>query len=389
MAGGLRRRVTAISLPAGPVIGHGGAVTELAQDAAAGLIQVPDAHVAAVPCPGCVPLVGRARVAVVHVEIRVDGAGDAGELNPGLQLARGCCVALDLVIDLGRSVGCGEEDVPAVGLGVGGELRIRWQAYQDGVVRQVGGHLGRVDREQLSISPVGVVPVPRTGGQRVEVQIRRVLAGGDRGVVPARGIAEVGVPVGVLPRRIECLARGARAQDHGHDLPGRGDAGSLLGAQRLEEGRWRRLVVVLRGNPIVGSIDAGSADFIQKAEIGVTGVAVSVSADLQGRPQAVVDRSRVRIAVHLDAVDEKAHPGCILSADDVVGIAVNHIDAGGSHVDPARSVVLVEEDLAAHPDSQGIAVAPADDLAVMGGRPVDVDPGRHGELSGGIRVRRT
>ncbi len=179
LAGALGGDVGRVALAPGAVVGVGGGVGELIQGACPAFVEVPDTFVARVPHPGRVPLIGDRAVAVVEVDVGVGGAGEVGDLDPGDQLAGGGGVLFDLVVQLG-SVGVREEEVAAVGLGVGGEVGVGGFRDEDGEGGEVGGDLGGLDGDLLAVGPVRVVP---GGGEGGEVHIEGVVAGGDGGVV--------------------------------------------------------------------------------------------------------------------------------------------------------------------------------------------------------------
>jgi len=79
---------------------------------------VPDFHIPVRPHARDVLLIGGAGIAVVHVDIGVDGRRQARDLDPGDQGTCGRVVAFDLVTQLGDTVGRGEGDVKPIAPGV-------------------------------------------------------------------------------------------------------------------------------------------------------------------------------------------------------------------------------------------------------------------------------
>ena len=121
--------------------------------------EMPDADEAVGPDVGGVLLVGGGGLAVVDVEHGVGRAGDGGHVHPGGEQVAVGIVAFDFMRDLRLAVGGSEEDVVAIGLGVGeeGGLDVRL-GDEHGESRVAPGHLRRGDGDHLPIRP-GLVPV--------------------------------------------------------------------------------------------------------------------------------------------------------------------------------------------------------------------------------------
>src|SRR3990172_779226 len=178
----------------GPAIeaeGIGCGVLDIARPARTGvLFLVPHAPevVGPTPIPGAgdVPLIGDAgAVAVVEVDVGVDGRAQSRHLDPGDKLTGGIDVLLDFVIQLGNAVGGGEQDVPTVGLlhvpAVGGVGPERVGGVdQDREVGQAAAaaHLAGIDRDPAPVLPIDVVPV--AGADVGAMQVERIGGGDDR-----------------------------------------------------------------------------------------------------------------------------------------------------------------------------------------------------------------
>src|SRR5581483_3779817 len=110
-----------------------------------------------IPDGGHVLLVGGGGVAIIHVDQRVRGGGQAGNVDPGDEGAIGIGVGFNFVGQFVGAVGGGEKDIVAVGLGVGGEIAVDL-ADEHGEIRQVAGDIGVINGDELAVEPGVVVP---------------------------------------------------------------------------------------------------------------------------------------------------------------------------------------------------------------------------------------